>query len=80
MSSKLTAKDIRTHRFPVFVVVVAAVNVQGFLDESDAFQKHSTRRCSIKKVHLKISQNWQQNTYSRVSFLIKFQTEGLQRH
>ena len=29
MSSKLTAKDIITHRFTVFVVVVAAINVQG---------------------------------------------------
>ena len=36
MSSKLTAKDIRTpHSFPVFVVVVAIVNVQGIQDESD---------------------------------------------
>ena len=32
-----------------------------------------TRRCSLKKVLLKISQNWQENSCVRVSFLIKFQ-------
>ena len=32
-----------------------------------------TRRCSIKKVFLEISQNSQENTYTRVSFLIKLQ-------
>ena len=31
------------------------------------------RRCSIKKVFLKISQNLQENTFARVSFLIKIQ-------
>lgn len=49
MSSKLTAKDIRTHCFPVFVVVIAAVNVQGILDESDAFQKHSPGGAPLKR-------------------------------
>ena len=29
------------------------------------------RRCSVKKVFLKISQNFQENTCARVSFLIK---------
>ena len=32
-----------------------------------------TKRYSIKKVFLEISQNPQENTYGRVSFLIKFQ-------
>ena len=31
------------------------------------------RRCSVKKVFLKISQNLQENTFARVSFLIKIQ-------
>ena len=31
----------------------------------------AVRRCSIKKVFLKTSQNWQENTCVRVSFLIK---------
>ena len=35
------------------------------------------RRCSVKKVFLEISQNSQENTCARVSFLIKLQT-GLQ--
>ena len=33
------------------------------------------RRCSIKKVFLEISQNLQENSCSRVSFLMKLQTE-----
>ena len=35
-----------------------------------------SRRCSIKKVFLKISQNSQENTCVRVSFLIKVQAEA----
>ena len=31
------------------------------------------RRCSVEKVFLEISQNSQENTYARVSFLIKLQ-------
>ena len=36
------------------------------------------RRCSVKKVFLEISQNPQENTRARVSFLIKLQASGLQ--
>ena len=36
------------------------------------------QRCSVKKVFLLISQNSQENTCARVSFLIKLQTRGLQ--
>ena len=35
------------------------------------------RRCSVKKVFLDISQNSQENTYVKVSFLIKLQASGL---
>ena len=35
------------------------------------------RRCSVKKVFLKISDNSQENTRARVSFLIKLQASGL---
>ena len=35
-----------------------------------------TQRCSIKKVFLEISQNSQENTCARVSFLIKLQASG----
>ena len=34
------------------------------------------QRCSVKKVFLEISQNSQENTCARVSFLIKFQASG----
>ena len=34
--------------------------------------------CSVKKVLLEISQNLQENTRARVSFLIKLQAWGLQ--
>ena len=34
------------------------------------------RSCSVKKVLLKILQNSQENTYARVSFLIKLQTSA----
>ena len=34
------------------------------------------RWCSVKKVFLEISQNWQENTCARVSFLIKLQGLG----
>ena len=36
------------------------------------------RRCSIKKVFLKISQNSQEDTCARISFLIKLQAWELQ--
>ena len=35
------------------------------------------RRCSVKTVFLKISQNSQDNTCARVSFLIKLQASGV---
>ena len=37
------------------------------------------RRCSVKKVFLEISQNSQENTCSRVSFLIKFKARIRQK-
>ena len=40
--------------------------------------RSSHRRCSIKKVFLRIPQNSQEITCARVSFLIKFQASGLQ--
>ena len=35
-----------------------------------------TQRCSVKKVFLEISQNSQENTFARVSFLIKMQAKA----
>ena len=37
------------------------------------YREAVTRRCSVKKVFLDISQNSQENTYARASFLIKLQ-------
>ena len=37
-----------------------------------------TRRCSIKKVFLEISQNSQENSCAKVSFLVKLQAEASQ--
>ena len=36
------------------------------------------QRCSMKKVFLEFSQNSQENSRARVSFLIKLQASGLQ--
>ena len=41
-----------------------------------AFFRSSHRRCSIRKGVLEISQNSQENTCARVSFLIKLQASG----
>ena len=35
------------------------------------------QRCSVEKIFLEISQNSQENTSARVSFLIKLQASGL---
>ena len=40
----------------------------------------SQRMSSVKKVFLKTSLNWQENTCARVSFLIKLQASGQQLH
>ena len=37
----------------------------------------AVQRCSVKKVFLVISQNSQENTFAKVSFLIKLQASGL---
>ena len=39
------------------------------------FQEAVVQRCSVKKVFLEISQNSQENTFARVSFLIKLQAK-----
>ena len=43
-------------------------------------QKQSSEDAVLKKVFLEISQNSQESTCARVSFLIKLQTWGLQLH
>ena len=52
-------------------------SIKAFMNMSISFRS-SHHRCSIKKVSLKISQNSQENTCARVSFLIKLQGRGPQ--
>ena len=40
----------------------------------------SSHKCSVEKVFLEISQNLQENTCARVSFLIKLQALGTNKH
>ena len=49
------------------------------VDKSDT-PEAVVQRCSVKKVFLEISQNSQENTCARVSFLIKLQASDLQLH
>ena len=50
-------------------------NVQAAADSQ--YLEAVAQRCSVKKVFLKNSQNSQENTCARVSFLIKLQTLGV---
>ena len=43
------------------------------------FPEAVTQRCFVKKVFLETSQKWQQNTYARVSFLIKLPANLLKK-
>ena len=40
---------------------------------NDIILEAAVRRCSLKTMVLEISQNWQENTRARGSFLIKLQ-------
>ena len=52
------------------LVYMVASKSQQFIDRS------SHRRCSVRIGVLRISQNSQENTCARASFLIKFETSG----
>ena len=51
---------------------------KGIFSRNILIFRSSHRRCSVKKVFLEISQNSQENTCARVTFLIKLQVSGLQ--
>ena len=53
---------------------LSSVNHTTKNNSSDHFQKQSS--CSVEEVFLEITQNAQENTYTRVSFLIKEQALG----
>ena len=57
---------IRRNRIDIFGIILS--------QQSEAV----ARTCSVKKVFLKISQNSEENTCTRVSFLIKLKASGLQ--
>ena len=57
-------------------IVVGPPKTEKLLIVKKRFYKKSeavARRCSVKKLFLEISQNSQENTCTRVSFLIKLQ-------
>ena len=45
-------------------------------DQGHEMEEAVTRRCSVKKVFLEISQNLQENTGARVSFSIKLEASA----
>ena len=56
-------------------MVATQINLENknLIDDMDVSEMiRKTERCSVKKVSLRISQNSQENTCARVSFLIKF--------
>ena len=50
------------------------VSVEHYME--DVIKEAVVQRCSVKKMFLEVSQNSQENTCARVSFLIKLQTEA----
>ena len=67
-----------------FKLISSSVNALVILPKNDEaltdFQQEEAvaKRCSVKEVFLEISQNLQENTCARVSFLMKLQVLGLQ--
>ena len=55
----------------ILVILIVQLYLAG------SFQEAVARRCSVKKVFLDISQNSQESTCARVSFLIKLQPSTL---
>ena len=60
------------------VFVVQRCDFTKTLLQSCVFVEAVGQRCSVKKAFLEISQNSQENTCARVSFLLKLQASGLQ--
>ena len=46
------------------------------INRNIGMNRRSDRRCSVKKMFTKISQNSKENTYASVYFLIKLQVSG----
>ena len=74
--NRLLQQLSRNFRCPRAIVLkILKINQENFSDEIYLKQMSEAvvRRCSIKKVFLEISQNFQESTYARDSFLIKLQ-------
>ena len=64
--------------WPNFEVVMNSVSsISRFLSNRLECSEAVVQRCSVKNVFLEISQNSQENTCARVSFLIKLQAPQL---
>ena len=65
-----------THSWNLFLVDFQAASLaEAFPEPCQAFNPRSShQRCSIKKVFLEFSLNWQENTCAKVSFFNKLQT------
>ena len=55
------------------IVLMKCQKQKSFCILKDLIDRSSHRKCSVRKVFLEISQNLQENTCVRVSFLIKLQ-------
>ena len=71
--------DWKLHSIKLYFTSVPLWEGQGLLESTfKLFPEAVTQRCSVKNVFLEISQNSQENTCARTSFLIKWQALGLQ--
>ena len=72
------------HRFFLWewnLKILILININICWNDADSrypFREAVVQRCSVKEVFLEISQNSQENTCARASFLIKLKAWGLQ--
>ena len=69
----LMGKFKKTEYNPICKVFTEVFLIARIPHSTFLISKADVQRCSVKKVFLKISQNSQENTCARVSFLIKLQ-------
>ena len=68
------------HRICWYKILELQKNIVSYVDNFVYLMPEAVvRRCSVENVFLEISQNLQENTSARVSFLIKLQGSGLQK-
>ena len=62
----------------IVIIIHHIIRISCFYDWTMLYTEAVVQRCSVKKMFLETSQNVEENTCARVSFLIKFQASGLQ--